>query len=157
MNSWLSEPLNIQETLDPLWNLISELAERGADDARETYNVSRGWVAHHNAGLWRDSAPVDAAFYGFWPTEPAWLMQHVYEHYAFDPDPSSTFLRETAYPLMKSLSEFFLDFLVVEPVDGSRYLVSAPSMSPENAVGIFNGTKVSITYGKDLSCNYFVN
>jgi len=93
---------------------------------------------------------VDAAFYGFWPAAPAWLTQHLYEHYAFDPDPNSTFLSEVAYPLMKSLCEFYLDFLVAEPVDGSNYLVTAPSMSPEHALGTYNGTSVSITFGSTI-------
>ncbi|KAH7878498.1 uncharacterized protein C8R40DRAFT_989414, partial [Lentinula edodes] len=59
------EPSYFPETLDPLWSMISEVAERGKIDALETYNISRGWVCHHNTGIWRDSAPIDAAFYGF--------------------------------------------------------------------------------------------
>ncbi|KAF5365998.1 hypothetical protein D9758_006696 [Tetrapyrgos nigripes] len=51
MNSWLCEPLNIAETLDPLWNLLKDMAERGATTAAEEYNIHRGWVAHHNIGI----------------------------------------------------------------------------------------------------------
>ncbi|KAF5386482.1 hypothetical protein D9757_005898 [Collybiopsis confluens] len=153
MNSWFAEPLNVAETLDPLWTMISEVAERGVATAQETYNISRGWVGHHNTGIWRDSSPIDAAFYGFWPLAPAWLLQHMYEHYAFNPDPESSFLKNTAYPLMKSLSEFYMDFLVEAPLDvePNGYIVSNPSMSPEHGIGNYNDTNVSLTYGKRTS------
>ncbi len=146
MNSWLAEPLAIPEVLDPLWNLIQDLAERGRQNAQEIYNISRGWVAHHNTGIWRDSAPIDAAFYGFWPMSGPWLMQHMYERYAYGLDVD--WVRETAYPLMKSLSEFYLDFLV----EGGGYLVTNPSMSPEHGVGNYNDRNVSLTYGWSLPC-----
>ncbi|KAJ3726643.1 alpha-L-fucosidase [Lentinula raphanica] len=152
MNSWFAEPLNVAETLDPLWSLISEVAERGKNDALETYNISRGWVCHHNTGIWRDSSPIDAAFYGFWPYAPAWLLQHMYEHYAFNPDPESSFLKDIAYPLMKGLSEFYTDFLVEAPLDvePNGYIVPNPSMSPEHGIGDYNDTNVSLTYGSTI-------
>ncbi|KAK7047402.1 hypothetical protein VNI00_006633 [Paramarasmius palmivorus] len=147
MNSWLAEPLNIAETLDPLWNMIEELAERGRDIAAEEYNISRGWVAHHNTNLWRDSAPIDGAFWGFWPLAPAWLMQNIWEHYAFDPSLEG-WVRDVAYPLMKGLSEFYLDFLLPTPndVEETEYLVTNPSMSPEHQIGTEGGTQYSLTY-----------
>ena len=40
------------------------------------------------------------------------------------------FLRETAYPLMRGASEFFVDALVESP--GGEWLISGPSNSPEN-------------------------
>ncbi|KAK7051382.1 hypothetical protein VNI00_004882 [Paramarasmius palmivorus] len=151
MNSWLAEPLNIAETLDPLWNLLTELAERGRDVAAEEYNIARGWVSHHNTGLWRDSAPIDSAYYGLWPMASAWLMQNVWEHYAFDPS-QVEWVRDVAYPLMKGLSEFYLDFLVPTPkeVEDTEYLVTNPSMSPEHGLGTYNGTKISLTYGSNI-------
>ncbi|KAK7047416.1 hypothetical protein VNI00_006647 [Paramarasmius palmivorus] len=149
MNSWLSEPLNIAETLDPLWNLISELSERGKTVAAEEYNITRGWVSHHNTNLWRDSAPIDSAFHGFWPMSGAWLMQNVWEHYAFDPS-LEDWVRDVAYPLMKSLCEFYLDFLVTAPpeVETEEYLVTNPSASPEIGIGNYNDENVSMTYGE---------
>ncbi|KAG7099878.1 hypothetical protein E1B28_001680 [Marasmius oreades] len=151
MNSWLSEPLNIAETLDPLWNLISELAERGKVTALEEYNITRGWIGHHNTGIWRDSAPIDAAYYGMWPMAPAWLMLNVYEHYKFEPD-NVDWVKNFAYPLMKDLCEFYLDLLVVAPknVEPQQYLVTNPSMSPESGIGTYNGTQVSLSYGSTI-------
>ncbi|KAF9269603.1 hypothetical protein L218DRAFT_939895 [Marasmius fiardii PR-910] len=157
MNSWLSEPLNIAETLDPLWNLISEMAERGKVTAAEEYNISRGWIGHHNTGIWRDSAPIDAAYYGMWPMAPAWLLQNAYEHYAFEPD-NVDWVKTVAYPLMKGLCEFYLDFLVAAPkdVEPQQYIVTNPSMSPERGIGTYNGTTVSLTYGSTIDNSHTV-
>uniref|UniRef100_A0A0W0FDY4 Uncharacterized protein n=1 Tax=Moniliophthora roreri TaxID=221103 RepID=A0A0W0FDY4_MONRR len=151
MNSWLAEPLNTAETLDPLWNLLTELAERGKAIAAEEYKITRGWVAHHNTGLWRDSAPIDSAYYGMWHMGVAWLMQNVWEHYAFDPS-QEEWVRDVAYPLMKGLSEFYLEFLVPTPkeVEDTEYLVMVPSMSPEHGLGTYSGTKISLTYGTNI-------
>ncbi|KAK1232465.1 hypothetical protein PQX77_004403 [Marasmius sp. AFHP31] len=156
MNSWLSEPLNIAETLDPLWNLLTEVAERGKVAAAEEYNIQRGWVAHHNTGIWRDSAPLDAAYYGMWPLAPAWMLQNVWEHYAYEPD-NVEWVRSVAYPLLKGLSEFYLDFLVVTPedVEDEEYIVPNPSMSPERGIGAYNGRSVSLTYGSTIDNSLF--
>ncbi|KAK7472244.1 hypothetical protein VKT23_000365 [Stygiomarasmius scandens] len=147
MNSWLSEPLNIAETLDPLWNMLTEVAERGKTTAAEEYNIQRGWVAHHNTGLWRDSAPIDGAQYGMWPLAPAWLMQNVWEHWAFNPS-LTDWVRNVAYPMMKNLCEFYLDFLVVAPsnVEPNQYLVTNPSMSPEHTIS----GSLALTYGSTI-------
>ncbi|HJY23601.1 MAG TPA: hypothetical protein VJ279_11980, partial [Hanamia sp.] len=68
-----------------------------------------------------------------------WLSQHLYEHYRFTAD--KKYLKETAYPLMKSAAEFCLDWLGVK--DG--VLVTAPSTSPENVYVLPNGTKGTVT------------
>ncbi|ESK88602.1 large secreted protein [Moniliophthora roreri MCA 2997] len=151
MNSWFAEPLNLAETLDPLWNLITELAERGKDTAAEEYNITRGWTAHHNTNIWRDSAPIDSAFHGFWTPSTAWLAQNIWEHYAFDPS-LEEWVRDVAYPLMKGLCEFYLDFLVATPpdVESEEYLVTNPSASPEIGIGDYNGENVSMTYGSTV-------
>ncbi|KAK7060201.1 hypothetical protein VNI00_000966 [Paramarasmius palmivorus] len=147
MNSWLAEPLNVAETLNPLWNMLGELAERGKQLASDHYNIKRGWVAHHNTNLWRDSAPIDGAVYGMWPAGSAWLMQHVWEHYAYDPS-NTDWVKNVGYPMMKGAAEFYLDFLVETPqsVESQRYLVTSPSMSPENRLP--GGT--SLTYGPTI-------
>jgi alpha-L-fucosidase 2 len=56
-----------------------------------------------------------------------WLMQQLYDHYDYDPDPE--YLRRI-YPLMKGSTEFILDWLVKDPESG--YLGTCPASSPEN-------------------------
>ncbi|HEX6071087.1 MAG TPA: glycoside hydrolase family 95 protein, partial [Longimicrobiaceae bacterium] len=126
MNYWLAEPANLAELSEPLFSLIRDVAETGALTAREHYGAE-GWVLHHNTDLWRGTAPIDAPFYGLWPSGGAWLTQHLWWHFEYGGD--AAFLRETAYPLMKGAARFFTDYLVEDPRTG--HLVSGPSVSPE--------------------------
>jgi len=126
MNYWPAETTNLSECVEPLVRMVRELAETGARTARVQYGA-RGWVAHHNTNLWRESAAIDGAKWGMWPTGGAWLSLHLWEHYLFGGD--RKYLAEI-YPLLKGASEFFLDTLVKEPKHG--WLVTSPSLSPEN-------------------------
>jgi len=130
MNYWLAESCNLADCHQPLIQFITELAQTGAKTAATNYGV-RGWVAHHNSDLWRQSAPVGNYGHGDpvwanWTMGGAWLCQHLWEHYAFGRD--IDYLSKTAYPVMRSAAEFCLDWLV-EDLQG--YLVTAPSVSPE--------------------------
>jgi alpha-L-fucosidase 2 len=88
-----------------------------------------GWVLHHNTTIWRDPQPVDnSAAIAFWPLASGWFCAHLWEHYRFTGD--TAFLRETAYPVMKSAVEFYLAWLVE---DDSGHLLTPASNSPENA------------------------
>ena len=126
MNYWPAESTNLAELSEPLFRMISEIAETGARTARVHYGA-RGWVAHHNTDLWRATAPIDGPQWGMWPAGGAWLCQHLWEHYEYTGD--REFLARV-YPVMKGASLFFLDTLVEEPK--RRWLVTSPSVSPEN-------------------------
>ncbi|HEX6926724.1 MAG TPA: glycoside hydrolase family 95 protein [Longimicrobiaceae bacterium] len=126
MNYWLAEPANLSELSEPLFSLIRDVAETGALTASEHYGAD-GWVLHHNTDIWRGTAPIDAPYYGLWPTGGAWLTQHLWWHYEYRKD--ERFLREVAYPLMRGAARFFVDYLVEDPRTG--FLVSGPSVSPE--------------------------
>ncbi len=128
MNYWPAEIVNLSECHEPLLRMIEELAVDGRKVARELYGRP-GWVAHHNTSIWRDAQPVDGdARACFWPMSPAWFCEHLWTHYQFTRD--KTFLREKAYPLMKSAAEFLLAWLVE---DEQERLVTPVSTSPENA------------------------
>ncbi|QEH38733.1 hypothetical protein OJF2_73390 [Aquisphaera giovannonii] len=131
MNMWPAEVTNLAECHEPLFWLIRGLAANGRRTAEVNYGC-RGWVSHHNADIWCQTAPVgdygdgDAAW-ALWPMSGPWLCQHLWQRYEFSRD--ERFLREVAYPLMKGAAEFCLDFLID---DGQGRLVTAPSTSPEN-------------------------
>lgn len=127
MNYWPAEPCNLSEMHEPLFKMISELSQAGAETARNMYGC-RGWVSHHNTDLWRMTGAVDKAYSGTWPTSNAWLCQHLWNHYLYSGDKS--FLRQ-AYTYMKGAAEFFVDFMVKDPRNG--HLVVCPSVSPENS------------------------
>lgn len=129
MNYWPAETTHLGECVTPLVDMVRDLAVTGARTAATMYGA-RGWVAHHNTDLWRASAPIDGAQFGLWPTGGAWLCTHLWDHYDYDRD--RAFLT-SIYPLMAGAARFFLDTLQPEPKTG--YLVTNPSMSPENPHG----------------------
>lgn len=124
---WPSETTNLAETNEALLTFVESLSEAGARTARELYGM-RGWVAHLGTDLWMNTAPTDGTGPGIWPTAGPWLLENLWEHYAFEPD--KAYLKRL-YPLLRGSSEFFLDFLIEEPVH--HWLVTAPSVSPENS------------------------
>ncbi len=126
MNYWPSESTNLSECHEPLFRMITELAESGQRTAKIQYGAN-GWVCHHNTDLWRATAPIDGPLWGFWPTGGAWLCTHLWNHYEFSRD--KEFL-SSVYPIMKRAALFFVETLVEEPVH--KCLVTNPSISPEN-------------------------
>jgi alpha-L-fucosidase 2 len=127
MNYWPAEKCNLSELHEPLFRMIEELSESGAQTAETMYGAD-GWMAHHNTDIWRISGVVDGAFWGMWPMGGAWLSQHLWERYLYTGD--RQFL-ESVYPILKSACEFYQDFLIEEP--DNQWLVVSPSISPENA------------------------
>ena len=128
MNYWPAELTNLSECHDPLFDMLKDCSVAGAKTTRTFYDCP-GWVLHHNTEVWRGTAPINASNHGIWPTGGAWLCQHLWLRYAFTGD--TDFLRTRAYPVMKKAAEFFVAFLVDDPVNGKGWLVSGPSNSPE--------------------------
>lgn len=128
MNYWPAEMTNLSECHTPLFDMIADLQITGAEAAKHLYNAP-GWVVHHNTDLWRGAAPINAANHGIWPTGGAWLTTHLWEHYLYTGD--KQFLKERAYPAMKGSAEFFADYLVEDRINGTGWLISGPSNSPE--------------------------
>ena len=126
MNYWPVESGNLSECAEPLVRLIREVADQGADVAREHYGA-RGWVLHQNTDLWRVAAPMDGPTWGTFTVGGAWLCTQLWEHYQYTRDLG--FLMEI-YPLMEGSVQFFMDFLVPHP--NGKWLVTNPSTSPEN-------------------------
>jgi len=127
MNYWPSEISNLSETNEPLIQMIKELSEAGKQTARDMYGA-KGWVLHHNTDIWRITGVVDGSYWGMWPLGGAWLCRHLWEKYQFSTNEA---LLKEFYPVLKSSTEFFLDFLSKHPNYG--WLVIAPTISPENS------------------------
>jgi len=126
MNYWPAETCNLAECVEPLIAMVKDLSRTGARTASEMYGAS-GWVAHHNTDLWRATGPIDGPEWGMWPTGGAWLCDHLWNHYEFNPD--QAFLKQV-YPILRGAAQFFLDTLVEDPTN--HWLVTNPSISPEN-------------------------
>jgi alpha-L-fucosidase 2 len=126
MNYWPAELLNLGDCAQPLFSLIKDLSITGAKTAKAYYGAP-GWVEHHNTDIWRSSAPINNSNHGIWPSGSGWLVQHLWEHYLFTKD--EVFLKETAYPILKSAAQFYRHTLVKDAETG--FLISSPSNSPE--------------------------
>lgn len=160
MNYWLAETCNLGECHLPLLTYIAELAVNGRKTAATNYGC-QGWVAHHNGDIWRQSAPVGDWGHGDpvwanWPMAAAWLSQHLWERFSFGRN--ETYLRETAYPLMKEAARFYLDFLVE---DREGHLVTVPSTSPEHKfvtpAGVQAAVSMACTMDMALLWDLFTN
>lgn len=153
MNYWIAEACNLPELHEPLFSLIRNLSVTGAETAKNYYQAS-GWCVHHNTDIWATSNPVGDlgrlgdAKWANWPLAGPWLCQHLWEHYRFTGD--KEFLKNTAYPLMKGAALFCSDWLILSP-DG-KYLVTSPSVSPENVFKTNNGfAEVSMASTMDMT------
>ena len=101
-------------------------------------------MAHHNTDIWGDTAPQDVCISStYWVMGGAWLALHVWEQYLFSKD--ILFLKEN-YPLMKEAAEFVMDYLI----DDGKYLVTCPTLSPENTYILPNGEKGVICKGASM-------
>ncbi len=148
MNYWPAEVGNLPECHEPLFDLIDDLRVTGARTA-EAYYGARGFVVHHNTDLWRAAAPVDIHA-GIWPMGGVWLVQHLWDHFEYNPD--LAFLRERAYPAMKEAARFVLDYMVEAP-EGVKFaglLVTNPSYSPENAYRDDRDRRRHLTYASTM-------
>ncbi|MFY9154442.1 MAG: glycoside hydrolase family 95 protein [Prolixibacteraceae bacterium] len=141
MNYWPAEVTNLSELHQPLLNLIESLVIPGAKTAHAQYNL-KGWVVHPITNVWGYTSPGEAASWGMHTGAGAWICQHISEHYAFTGDQS--FLKKM-YPVLKSSVEFYLGWLVKDPVSGK--LVSGPAVSPENTFIAPDGSHSQISMG----------
>lgn len=143
MNYWHSEVAGLPECHTALLDFIGTLVESGRKTAQEMYGC-RGFVVHHLTDIFGCTTPADGLC-GVWPMGAAWLCQHVWEHYAFHPDP--VYLKKKAYPILKEGALFLLDFLVEGP---QGTLVTCPSHSPENRFKARDGSNAWFTYGATM-------
>jgi alpha-L-fucosidase 2 len=83
-----------------------------------------------------------------WAMGGNWLCRHLWEHYLYTGN--KQFLKDSAYSLMKDAALFTLGWLVQ---DKNGYLVTAPSVSPENNFVYGDGKhgEVSVATTMDMS------
>ena len=140
MNYWLAENCNLSEMSDPLSNFMTKLMVPGTATAKEMYGT-KGWTIHHLTDPFGRTGVADGVW-GITPMNGPWMTFPVYEHFLFTRD--TTFLRKTAYPLLKGSAEYILGFLTKSP---EGYLVTNPSHSPENTfIDPANNKRSMLTY-----------
>lgn len=145
-NYWPAETANLPEMHEPMLSFIGNLAKTGAVTARTFYGAN-GWTVAHNSDIWAMTNPVGDFGQGDpvwanWNMGGAWISTHLWEHFTFGQD--KTYLRQTAYPLLKGAAQFCLDWLVR---DKAGKLVTSPGTSPENQYLTPSGYKGATLFG----------
>ena len=149
MNYWPAETANMAECHLPLFDFIKCLAAPWRANIKDEKEFAlpdgkpiRGWAIRTGVNTW------GAETFLWDKTANAWLLQHVWEHYAFGGD--KVYLRNTAYPMIKEIVEFWEDHLKALP-DGS--LVVPHGWSPEHGPEE-DGTSYNQEIVWDLFTNY---
>jgi alpha-L-fucosidase 2 len=131
MNYWPAEVTGLSECAEPLFKYIENLAVvyKRTQDERVKASKGRGWSAYSTTNPFGGSSR-----WGVHRPHSAWLMQHLWEHYAFTGD--TNFLREVAYPAMREVVEFWEDRLIEGP---NNTLITPDGWSPEHGPVKVNG------------------
>jgi alpha-L-fucosidase 2 len=136
MNYWHAEICNLPEMLDPLVNIVDKWRDPGRVTASEMYGCG-GWCMHHATDIFGKTVPNADMRWGMSPLSGVWMTFPLWRYYEFSMD--ENYLGERAYPVMKEAMDFVSDFLI----EKDAYLVTNPTMSPENAY---------VLDGKDYPC-----
>ncbi len=143
MNYWLADVTNLSELNQPLFDFTEKLVVSGKSTASNNFGC-RGTFFPHATDLWVPTwIRARTAYWGSSFGAAGWLMQHYWQHYLFSND--TTFLRERAFPAMHETAQFYSDWIIEDPRDGT--LVSAPSSSPENRFIDQHGNPVALCLG----------
>ena len=141
MNYWPAEPANLAECHQPFIDYVTSIREVSAKNTQRKYGKVRGWTVQtmNNA--------CGVSFWKWNPPGSAWYAQHLWEHFAFGRD--KTYLRETAYPVLKEVCQFWDDHLKRRP-DGT--LVTPDGWSPEHGP-----EEEGVTYDQEIIYDLFTN
>lgn len=143
MNYWPAEVCNLSECHEPLFELIERMKPNGREVAKRMYGC-RGFVAHHNTDIWADCAPQDVCLSAtYWIMGAAWLCLHLWEHYRYTLD--KEFLAKS-YDTMLEAALFLTDFVQ----DDGEYVVTNPTLSPENEYILPNGERGVLCKGASM-------
>jgi alpha-L-fucosidase 2 len=141
MNYWPAEVTNLADCHQPMFTLLSQMAHYGSHTAK-TYYGARGWVTHPITNPWGYTSPGESANWGSTVIGGTWAAMHLWQHYQYNPD--KKFLA-SVYPIIKGAAQFYTDILIEEPKH--KWLVTAPSNSPENSFFGSNGEQIATCMG----------
>jgi alpha-L-fucosidase 2 len=149
MNYWAAEKTGLGDMHEPMIQQIINMSKTGKYIAKNMYGMP-GWVAGHNSDLWALTNPVGHLGKGdpVWANRimaAPWLSQHLWEKYQYRGD--KNYLRNDAYPVMKSAAEFCMAWLTE---DQNGKLITSPSTSPENRFIGEDGKAWAVTRGSTM-------
>ena len=141
MNYWPAAVTNLSECALPFFDYVNSLRGVRTEATQRYYPKVRGWTVQTENNIF------GAGSFKWNPPGSAWYAQHYWEHYAFTRD--LTFLRQTAYPVLKEVTQFWEDHLVSR-ADGQ--LVTPDGWSPEHGP-----EEPGVTYDQEIVWDLFTN
>ncbi|MHA4895423.1 glycoside hydrolase family 95 protein [Pedobacter sp. PWIIR3] len=144
MNHWPVEVTNLSELNLPLADLVKGLVKPGEKTAKAYYNAD-GWIAHVITNIWGFTEPGESASWGVANAGSGWLCDNLWQHYAFTND--LNYLK-SIYPVLKGSALFYKSALVRDVKSG--WLVTSPSVSPENSFYLPNGKTANVSMGPTI-------
>jgi len=158
MNYWFTSASNLCDCFRPLAEWVDSIREVRKEETRKVLGVKRGWLMRSENGIFGGST------WHFQKGDSAWLCQNLWDHYSFTQD--KAYLERYAYPVMKEISEFWIDHLkelprsadsTGSPQAGSGEaegtLVAPDGRSPEHGPVGVDG----VTYDQSLCWDLFTN
>ena len=142
MNYWFTAQSNLAECFIPLAEWIDSIREVRKEETRQVTDIKRGWVMRSENNIFGGSTWM------LQKGDPSWLCQNLWDHYAFTRD--REYLMRYAYPVMKEISEFWVDRLKELP-DGT--LVAPDGYSPEHGPEKSDG----VSYEQQLCWDLMTN
>lgn len=109
---WSCGPTNLPECQQAYIDWVKSLLPSGRMTAKAYYGTE-GWVSHATGNVWGYTAPGTDLMWGLYSMGAAWHCRHLWEQYLYTGDKS--YLKETAYPIMKEAALFYLQNLVKGP------------------------------------------
>ena len=149
MNYWPAEAANLGECHTPFFDLMQSQLEpwRKASALAPELRTPAGAMTSRGFAIRTSHNIMGGMSYVWDKTANAWYCYHLWEHYAFGRD--QAFLRDTAYPIMKEVCQFWEDHLQALP-DGR--LVVPNGWSPEHGP-----TEDGVSYSQEIVWDLFDN
>lgn len=152
-NYWPAEVCNLAELHQPLFDWVEARVPDASRAARNLFGCRGVFfpLVGDATGL---TNPDNIAY--SWPGNAGWLAQHFWRHWEFTRD--REFLKRRAYPFLKEVAMFYLDYLIKD--SQGKYLI-LPSGSPENGIkgrkGWTHFTTISSTIDLEIAREVFTN
>jgi len=141
-NYWPAESTGLGDCHLPLVDLLIQLVPNGKKSARNIFDCD-GAMCALNVDGWLTTGMYGRTHYaGQWVSGLGWHTQHAWNHYDYTGD--REYLRDRAWPLMKEVAEFYMDYNRPDPETGKIYI--GPSGSPETGFQC-NGQRGTVDYG----------
>lgn len=150
MNYWLAEVTHLPEVHYPLFDWVMNMQKVQKSTKDTVIKTTKGWVSYSTNNIMGGGSGWRIHRVGS-----AWLSRHFWDHFQFTQD--TIFLRDTAYPLIRDVVQFWEDHLVAR-ADGK--LITPDGWSPEHGPGKNEGDRnpyPGVSYDQQIVYDLFTN